>query len=535
MKKTIKTILCMAAFAVLAISCQKENNGVEPVADVKGTIEININGLMGEYTQVDATKSSLVNTVRVSWENGDIVYVYDGTQCLGSLVASIDGTEDRYAILSTDKNHTVTAPTAGTKLTLVHSPLLTEAPAVSDGAISISLANQNGTKAPFVAYATLDYNDEESINNAIVPFKFATSVIKVNCTGLNANTAIDIATLSNVNTACTLAFSGTGAPAVAGDVKGVITRTGDTYFAASKVNDEGVAVFQIAVPVLEKASESRVMTISQGPANFKYMKFSKKSLEAATSVNTVCQFLNLPDGAIPGKFSVADSKQVFFSQGNLWADTIDPENPVFNLETHQYDFKSIWSQSHVSHFFWSKFVEDAIKGDEEWEHDGSADDVFFTNVVAGIANPDFTVNGVTGKYRTLSFNEWKYLLDNRTVNGGTGNDKSYSLNITYGGNMGLVLYPDNYNGSALTPGTEYTDENFPEDCVFLPGAGLRIGIDILFPLGGGGIYWTSSGKEYDENDIYNEAFGVSIGKDQVGLAIGKCVIGSSVRLVTDCK
>lgn len=62
-KKTIRAILYAAVFAVLAVSCQKEINGVEPVANTKETIEISINGLMGEYTQVDATKASLVNNV----------------------------------------------------------------------------------------------------------------------------------------------------------------------------------------------------------------------------------------------------------------------------------------------------------------------------------------------------------------------------------------------------------------------------------------------------------------------------------------
>ena len=73
MKKTIITIICMAAFAVLAVSCQKETGEVEPVANTKETVEFSINGLMGEYNQIDATKSELVNTVRVSWKNGDIV------------------------------------------------------------------------------------------------------------------------------------------------------------------------------------------------------------------------------------------------------------------------------------------------------------------------------------------------------------------------------------------------------------------------------------------------------------------------------
>ena len=101
MKKIIRTILYAVVFAVLAVSCQEENNEVEPIANTKENIEISINGLMGEYTQVDVTKAELVNNVRVSWKGGETVFVFDGTECIGSLIASLDENgDDRYALLS---------------------------------------------------------------------------------------------------------------------------------------------------------------------------------------------------------------------------------------------------------------------------------------------------------------------------------------------------------------------------------------------------------------------------------------------------
>ena len=98
MKRTFKTILCAAAVVMAAVSCQKSAEPVQPAEEGKETIDICVNGLMGEYTQVDQSKAQLVNNVRVSWEGDETVYVYDGTQCLGSLAASLEGTEDRYAI-----------------------------------------------------------------------------------------------------------------------------------------------------------------------------------------------------------------------------------------------------------------------------------------------------------------------------------------------------------------------------------------------------------------------------------------------------
>ena len=538
MKKTIRTILYAVVFAVLAVSCQKEINGVEPETNTKETIEISINGLMGEYTQVDATKSELVNTVRVSWKAGDVVYVYDGTQCLGSLIASLDGTEDRYALLSTDDTHTVSAPASGTKLTLVHSPLLTEAPAVSEGAISISLASQSGEKAPFVAYATLEYTGT-TITNAVVPFKFATSVIKVNCTGLKPGTAITSATLSNVNTECKLTLSGTAAPSVSGDINGTITRTGDSYFATGKINAEGEAVFQIAVPALEAASGARILTVAQGSDEVKDKNFSKKAIDPATSVNTVCQLVGLPAGALPGVFTVSDNggktKQIYFSQGNLYCSGVkfytdkaadnygtvkSMDNAQWGFEANQYDTTPTsdgdLDATHVSHFYWSQSVKSAIEG---YNWDGSGSDVFFTNVDGFKVNVGGTEQ--TG-WRTLSKMEWQYLFNTRTMT--NGKDR-YTLNITYGGKIGLVLYPDDYDNDPISGSVK----TMPEGVVFLPAAGYRFGSNV-YHVGDGGYYWSSAARGEDG------AYCVSFDSDNVAPGDGddRCY-GYSVRLITDVK
>ena len=554
MKKTIRTILYAAVFAVLAVSCQKEINGVEPETNTKETIEISINGLMGEYTQVDATKSELVYTVRVSWKAGDVVYVYDGAQCLGSLIASLDGTEDRYALLSTDDTHTVSAPASGTKLTLVHSPLLTEAPAVSEGAISISLASQSGTKAPFVAYATLDYTGT-TITDALVPFKFATSVIRVNCTGLTANTAIDNATLSNVNTKCKLTLSGTTAPTVSSDTNGTITRTGDEYFAANKVNTEGEAVFQIAVPKLEKTSGARVLTVAQGSDKVKDKKFATNSLAPATSVKTVCQLVGPPAGALPGEFSVSNDggttiEQVHFSQGNLWYGKVgDEQTATFNFEANQYDTTpasdNSWSADNISHFFWSKTASVAYA---EGYNDGSASDsdVFFTNETVTTSKNDFTVNvGGTEQtgWRTLSTAEWQYLFNDRTD---AASKVGYA---TVGGVNGIIILPDSFtdpkknnNGSgAFVPKSSTVwDQNVytsgdnwnameTAGAVFLPAASDRLGSDV-FGVGDKGYYWSST-PSYS-----NFAYFVFFNSDDVSPDSndyrGICC---SVRLVTESK
>ena len=532
-------------------SCEKSIEPADPAEEGKGTIDICVSGLMGEYTQVDGTKAELVNTVRVSWKGGETVYVYDGTQCLGTLKASLDGTEDRYALLSTDgSTHKVSTPADGTTtLTLVYSPLLTEVPTVSGGAISVSLASQSGAKAPFVAYATLNYTST-TITNAVVPFKFATSVIKVNCIGLKAKTAIDKATLSNVNTVCKLTLSGTGAPTVSGVTNGTITRAGDSYFAAGKVNSEGEAVFQIAVPVLETASGARVLTITQGLDNFEDMNFTKNPLPVATSVNTVCQIGGLPEDALPGVFTVSDNgtpndpsddKKVHFSKGNLYYDGsnwgfedeqyyfrtyCDGTNNGGKCDANGYNNTSGTASGHWGLFGWSTNTLYGMRTSY------TTSDYYGSFIDWGK-----TINN-KGTWSTLSGGsngEWKYLLDGRMVNNGTGEGKSYkratiTLNETTGV-YGLILYPDNYTAQKAATNYSLADWTTMEQdgCVFLPAAGRRAGSGVS-RVGGNGYYWSSTA--YDGDSAYRVDFCSSyVRPDDRGYRDD----GYSVRLITEVK
>ena len=514
MKRTIRTILYAAAVVLAAVSCQKSAEPVQPAEEGKETIDICVNGLMGEYTQVDQSKAQLVNNVRVSWEGDETVYVFDGVKCLGSLAAALEGTEDRYAILSTDDTHTVSTPASGTTtLTLVYSPLLTKTPTVNAGEISVSLASQNGEKAPFVAYATLDYTGT-TITDAVVPFQFATSVIKVNCTGLKASTAITSATLSNVNTECKLTLSGDKAPVVAGGTNGTITRTGDAYFAADKVNEEGEAVFQIAVPVLETATGERVLTIEQGSDKVKDKKFTTKALSAATSVNTVCQLVGLPAGALKGEFSVSATKKVYFSKGNLWADS----NKALHFEANQYSSASSWDASHVSHFTWSSTVEAAVG------NSNSGDNIFCNE------SHKVSVDGGEAIYYALSKDEWKYLFNSRTMTNSKARYSNAVSGVTIGGSTykGVFLYPDNYNGDVVSSSMTWDAIN-AAGIVFLPAAGARDGSSVG-SVGDYGLYWSSSAYvEYYAYDVNFRSDNVNPGY------YGGRRYGYSVRLITECQ
>ena len=96
---------------------------------------------------------------------------------------------------------------------------------------------------------------------------------------------------------------------------------------------------------------------------------------------------------------------------------------------------------------------------------------------------------IGGGWHTLSIDEWKYLLNTRTVNGGTGNGHSYTLGQKVNDQLGLVIYPDNYTGAVYAGSDWATFE--AAGCVFLPAAGWRNGT-ALNAVGTTGFYWSST-------------------------------------------
>ena len=90
--------------------------------------------------------------------------------------------------------------------------------------------------------------------------------------------------------------------------------------------------------------------------------------------------------------------------------------------------------------------------------------------------------------------------------------------------MGLVLYPDDYAGEALSG----TVTELPEGVVFLPAAGERNG-ETISGVGEYGLYWAS-----DTAASY-EAYNFQFTSDKVRFFSPEHNRGSCIRLVTDVK
>ena len=249
------------------------------------------------------------------------------------------------------------------------------------------------------------------------------------------------------------------------------------------------------------------------------------ALNSKTSEPMIINTVADENGALPGKFSVGDTKKVQFSQGNLFWDGI-----VFKFEDNQYDFPVSWDESHVSLFFWSNNASAAYSSNyiDNKVNSGNiaSSNIFFTNEADTTAQSNFIVNGVQGRYRMLSSTEWAYLRYSRT-----NASSLYKCGVTVCGKANcLILAPDDFSG---TIASAYDASNWPAaeaaGLVCLPAAGTRNGSDIL-SVGEFGSYWTST--TYD----YSSMYCLFIYSDNVYHDYRDGLFsGNSVRLITESK
>ncbi|MDO5321359.1 MAG: hypothetical protein Q4F39_03130 [Bacteroidia bacterium] len=274
--KTLKTIIFAFAALLATVACTKEANPKESVPSVPGTIEVSVSALIGDLAPSEGTKATMSPVIRLNWADGDVVLAFDATQKIGELtVTPVEG--GSIAKLS----GTISTPATGTtKITLVYSNPAEIAPEINAGKITFDLSTQGAEANKLVVYSTLDYEEGlTSITDKIVPFKFATSLMRVTVTGM-ADADIDHAIVSNVNTVCELTVSADAEPAVAGTTSGTIIRT--TGFTRS---NDGRAVFNVSVAA-EEENTGRKLTIKQGTLIYGSDLMST-AIDAGTSIISV--------------------------------------------------------------------------------------------------------------------------------------------------------------------------------------------------------------------------------------------------------
>ena len=172
-----------------------------------------------------------------------------------------------------------------------------------------------------------------------------------------------------------------------------------------------------------------------------------------------------------------------------------------------------------------------------------------SNLVGPYANADWGVyNAISnggdqpGLWRTLTSDEWEYVIKGREGN--------RFCKATLNGVKGLILIPDGWDNSVYElkrinmTGSEWTDNNFdqstwentcePAGLVFLPNTGKRTSLNMNgnYPVSldlseGYGLYWSSTAKTETSAYQYNFHSG------NVNLDGGLRYQGLAVRLVQD--
>ncbi len=234
---------------------------------------------------------------------------------------------------------------------------------------------------------------------------------------------------------------------------------------------------------------------------------------------------SVPDGAINGKFSVSDTKQVYFSKGNLRY-----ASSKWSFFDNQYDYYTSYSADAWDHFGWST----------------SATTYGMSNSNSGYSG-DFVDWGATmgTGWFTLSSAEWSYLFKDRSASTVNGTENGRYAKAEVKDVRGVILFPDTYTHPAgVTAPTNVNTANASFDsntytvadwtkmesagCVFLPAAGRRYDSSVD-SQGTYGYYWSATTDD-DSGSAYAMFFRSS---DLKPASYNSRCNGYSVRLVRE--
>lgn len=279
------------------------------------------------------------------------------------------------------------------------------------------------------------------------------------------------------------------------------------------------------------------------------------------------------NGASNAVFTVADGRTVKFSRGNLQYTTTGThtvtgggtEAGTWRFAEHQYDYigedNANISSSYtgwIDLFGWgtSGWNSGAVCY-QPWSANNSYNNYYpggltTSNLTGSYANADWGVynsirNGGNqpGMWRTLSKDEWVYILTTRNASTVNGTDNARYANATIGSVEGLILFPDNFTipTDISIEGinrwhVEFSDNTYTiqqwlqmesAGAIFLPAAGRRLGIGIS-KEGEEGSYWSST--------RFSEAFGYCPEFSSNSISSLRTMYlggGHSVRLVKDAE
>ncbi|MCR4812884.1 MAG: hypothetical protein K5867_09875 [Bacteroidales bacterium] len=279
------------------------------------------------------------------------------------------------------------------------------------------------------------------------------------------------------------------------------------------------------------------------------------------------------NGASNAVFTVASGRTVKFSRGNLQYTTTGSHATAdggtavgtWRFAEHQYDFIGGADNHNISSTYrgWIDLFGWGTSGwsCQPWENENSTTYIYYywpggsytNNLTGSYANADWGVyNAISnggnqaGMWRTLTKDEWEYLLFSRAASTINGEANARYAKAVVNGTKGLVIFPDNFampsgmsNPSGInTSSVPFNNNTYTESewsqmegagCIFLPAAGYR-NFRVVSNVGTHAVYWSSSHSDNHDGDY---AWGMYFNSGTVGVNDDYRYYGQSVRLVRD--
>ena len=259
-------------------------------------------------------------------------------------------------------------------------------------------------------------------------------------------------------------------------------------------------------------------------------------------------------GIVEGKFSVSATQKVCFSQGNL---QYTKSTGIWSFMEHQWSTVETLNQNVGTNYAEQDVVSLFGWGTSGYKHGATCYQPYSTssnyndynvysdeskNLFDGTGKADWGYNKISNGgdtenngWRTLSKDEWEYLLITRTTTSGIRYAKAKVGDVN-----GMILLPDDWSTSYYTlsstedftanviTSVDWTNKLEAHGAVFLPTAGYRSGSSVGY-VNSKGHYWSSTNRGGDGWCL--SIVSTFNSSDFLGPALFYC--GLSVRLVRD--
>ena len=283
-----------------------------------------------------------------------------------------------------------------------------------------------------------------------------------------------------------------------------------------------------------------------------YMYYSTQSIPVTLTFNTesVPQS-TAPTGAIDGIFSVNDSTQVYFSQGNL---QYQASTDTWRFADNQWDYIGS-DNSNISSTYsgWIDLFGWGTSGWDNgntyyhpWDSNNSSGSHYgrpgsgnltdsYANADWGVYNPISNGGNTPNMWRTLLREEWDYVFNTRNTPSGIRFAKAQVNDVN-----GVILLPDDWDATTFSlNNTNTSDAVYSGNiissiqwaslenagAVFMPAVGFRFGTSVG-EAGSCGYYWSAT--------FFNSSYACLLSFKELSLNTGNAsnrTYGRAVRVV----